>query len=78
MGDYMAQILFTDVNELSKYNEKLLEEFVTYLNSRHEKTGNVFHCGARVQILSGEELVKDFNKAVTMNIAKDMKQQGFD
>lgn len=54
------EIVFTNATELSKYNEKLLNGFISYLNNRHKKTHNVFHCGANVQILPDDKLIKEF------------------
>lgn len=54
------EIVFTNANELYKYNEKLLNVFISYLNNRHKKIHDVFHCGATVQILPDDKLIKDF------------------
>lgn len=54
------EIVFTNANELSKYNEKLLNGFISYLNNKHKQTHDVFHCGATVQIPSDDKLIKDF------------------
>ena len=54
------EIVFTNATELSKYNEKLLNGFISYLNNRHKKTSCVFHCGATVQILPDNKLIKEF------------------
>ena len=63
------EIVFTNTEELSKYNEKLLTGFITYLNNKHKKNRNVFHCGASVQIVcNSEEFVKEFNDFVISKI----------
>ena len=54
------EIVFTNTNEFSKYNEKLLNRFISYLNNRHKQTYDVFDCGATVQILPADKLIKDF------------------
>lgn len=54
------EIVFTNANELSKYNEKLLNEFISYLNNRHKQNHAVFYCGVTVQILPDDKLIKDF------------------
>lgn len=66
------EIVFTDADALSKYNEALLKGFITYLNKRHKKTRNVFHCGVRVQIVEdSEEFVKDFNNFVMTSFKEE-------
>ena len=45
---------------LLKYNEKLLDEFIIYLNTKHKESHNVFDCGATVQVIQKEKLVKEF------------------
>lgn len=65
------EIVFTNMDELSKYNKILLNEFITYLNNKQKKTHNVFHCGARVQIVDdSEEFVKEFNDFVMSKITQ--------
>lgn len=64
------EIVFTNADELSKYNKTLLNGFITYLNNRHKKTKGVFHCGASVQIVSDEDLVMEFNDFVMSKITK--------
>lgn len=58
------KIVFTDRSEFLHYNEMLLSAFVTYLNSQHRKNRNVFECGASIQIVSEEELIKGFLETV--------------
>ena len=64
------EIIFTDIDELSKYNEKLLSEFVKYLNNKHKNTRDVFCCGSRIQIVKPEEFVKEFNNLIINQIRK--------
>ena len=64
MSENNNEIVFTSMDELSKYNATLLNGFVSYLNDRHKRKRDAFHCGARVQIISGEELVNDFNSGI--------------
>lgn len=54
------EIIFTTKEKLDEYNTKLLLRFVEYLNNQHKKNHSVFHCGARVQIINEENLIKDF------------------
>ena len=63
-------IVFTNEEELSKYNEALLNQFVSYLNKKHKKTKDVFVCSASIQISPDENLVKNFNKCVMQHITK--------
>lgn len=67
------EIIFTDKNKLSEYNCKLLNNFINYLNERHKKNRDVFHCGATVQICSDEEFVTEFNNFI-MNKIFDTKK----
>lgn len=60
------KIVFTSMDELSKYNEKLLSEFVSYLNDKHKQNHNVFHCGAKVSIVSDDKLIKEFLNSVSL------------
>ena len=63
------EIVFTNADELSKYNEKLLHGFITYLNKKNKKTHSVFHCGAYVQIVNDSEVfVKEFNDFIMSQI----------
>lgn len=63
------EIVFTNIDELSKYNQTILNGFIKYLNKKQMKTHNVFHCGAKVQIVSdSEELIKEFNDFVINKI----------
>ena len=64
------EIIFTSPDELSKYNEKLLNGFVTYLNNKHKKNRGVFSCGATVQIVSEKELIKEFNDFIMNKIVQ--------
>ena len=71
------EIIFTDENKLSEYNCKLLSGFIEYLNERHKKNKDVFHCGATVQICSDENFVKkiviEFNNSIVSKMF-DMKK----
>lgn len=62
------KIIFTSSDEFSKYNEKLLNGFVTYLNNKHKKNRGVFSCGATIQIVSEQELIKEFNDFIVNKI----------
>lgn len=59
-------IVFTSIDELNRYNEKLLNNFIDYLNHQHKQSKNVFHCGARIQILDKQHLVKDYLSKITI------------
>ena len=54
------EIIFTTQEKLDEYNTKLLLRFVEYLNNQHKRSHSVFHCGAKVQIIDEENLIKDF------------------
>ena len=60
------KIVFTNMANLNNYNEKLLSEFVDYLNKRHKKNHDIFHCGAAVQIFENKEIIKDFLQSMEL------------
>ena len=64
------EIIFTDESKLSEYNCKLLSGFIDYLNERHKKNKDVFHCGATVQICLDEQFVVEFNNHIISNMTK--------
>ena len=64
VNNIFGEIIFTDETKLSEYNCELLNSFINYLNERHKKNKDVFHCGATVQICSDEEFVTEFNNSI--------------
>ena len=60
------EIIFISKEKLDEYNTKLLLRFVEYLNNQHKKSHSVFYCGARVQIIDEENLIKDFLDKVSL------------
>ena len=59
-------IVFTDSNKLHQYNEKLLKEFIHYLNLKAQKRHNIFHCGASVSIIENDEIIDDFLQSIIL------------
>ena len=57
-----AEITFSDMAALDKYNVELLSLFVGYLNKRHERKRDVYHCGVTLRIdeTVAASLVRDF------------------
>lgn len=61
------KIIFTSKEELDKYNAKLLNDFVEYLNNQNKKTHKVFSCFASIQIISKDDLIDDFIKKIKLS-----------
>lgn len=72
-NDMSEEIMFTDKDKLSEYNCELLRNFVDYLNKKHKKNKDVFHCGATVQITLDKESISEFNNLI-MNKIFDTKE----
>jgi len=62
------KIIFENADELAKYNEKLLNGFITYLNKKGRKTHDVFRCSANIFIANGEDHVKKYNDYIKNKI----------
>lgn len=60
------EVIFSNIDNLNTYNEKLLNEFINYLNMRHKKCNDVFDCNVRIQIIENEELIQDFLQLVML------------
>lgn len=72
-NDISEEIIFTDKDKLSEYNCELLKNFVDYLNKKHKKNKDVFHCGAAVQITLDKKSISEFNNLI-MNKIFDTKE----
>ena len=59
-------IVFTDSNKLHQYNEKLLKEFIHYLNLQGQKHHNIFNCGASISIIENDKIIDDFLQSISL------------
>ena len=57
-----AEITFSDMDALDKYNVELLSLLVGYLNKRNERKRDVYHCGVTLRIdeAIAASLIRDF------------------
>lgn len=60
------EVVFSTMDNLNDYNEKLLSEFVQYVNERHRSLHDVFYCGTTVQMSESRDLIADFLQCVKL------------